>query len=65
MADISVIVKGTTSDNKTSTTSITYVNPQATDIELYNLGVAMGALTTLTDQIIIKQTQEILTSGGE
>lgn len=65
MADISIIIKGKDTNDKTSTTSVTYVNAQTTDNYMYQLGQKIFSFTTLTDPIIIKQTQEILTAGGE
>lgn len=62
---ISIIIKGTTNLEKTATTSIPYVNPEATNQAIYALGAKFFSFTTLTDPIIIKQTQQILTAGGE
>lgn len=65
MADVSIIVKGKTASETTSTTSINYVNPEATKSQLYELGYTIFQLTDLSEPIIIKQTQEILTDDEE
>ena len=65
MADVSVVIKSKTTDEKTSTTTVTYVNPEATNAELYALGQKIYSFTTTSDPIIIKQTNEVLLAGGE
>ena len=65
MADVSVVIKSKTTDDKTSTTTITYVNPEATNEQLYALGQKVFSFTTTSEPIIIKQTNEVLIAGGE
>lgn len=67
MADVSLVIKSKvgTGDEKTATTTIPNVNPEATNAELYNLGYKFSTfIASVNSSIITKQTNEIL-SGGE
>lgn len=65
MADVSVVIKSKTTDEKTSTTTITNVNPDATNAKLYELGYKIFSFTNTSNPIITKQTSEVLLAGGE
>ena len=65
MADVSVVIKSKTADEKTSTTTITNVNPDATNAQLYELGYKIHSFTYTGNPIITKQTSEVLLAGGE
>lgn len=62
MASVNLIIKTKTATDKTSTTTITNVNPNATNEELYNLGIQFYSLMTTTDPIITRQESEVLTA---
>lgn len=63
MADVSLVIKAK-AGTKTATTTVTNVNPEASDGNLYLLGTAIHALSTTTDPIITKRTDQVLTSAG-
>ena len=65
MADVSVVIKSKTTDDKTSTTTITNVNPEASNSDLYALGNKIYTFMNTSDPIITKQTTEVLLAGGE
>ena len=64
MADVSIIIKSDVGSKK-STTTITDVNPEATNAELYALGQKIFSFTTTSNPVITKQTNEVLLPGGE
>lgn len=64
MAEVNLLIKTKTADERTSTTTITNVNPQATDAQLYELGMKYYSFMTTSEPTITKQTNDIL-SGGE
>lgn len=60
MASVSLIIKSKTASDKTSTTTITNVNPNATNDELYALGQKFYTFMTTSDPIITRQENEVL-----
>lgn len=61
----SLLIKSklTASATTRKTITLTHVNPEATDEELYELGAAVNNLTTTVDPIITKVTTKILLGG--
>lgn len=64
MVDVSLVIKSKTIDEKTSTTTITDVNPEASNSDLYALGEKICTFMTTSYPIITKQTSEVL-EGSE
>ena len=60
MASVSLIIKSKTASDKTSTTTVTSVNPNASSAELYALGQKFASLMTTSDPIITRQENEVL-----
>lgn len=61
MADISLVIKSKLDNEKTATTTIPYVNPSATNAELYAMGSKFATFIAGTNMnIITKQTNEVL-----
>lgn len=65
MVDVSVVIKSKLGE-KTSTTTITNVNPEATNAQLYALGYKIATFVNASDNpIITKETSEVLLAGEE
>ncbi|MBR4152787.1 MAG: hypothetical protein IKT98_07495 [Selenomonadaceae bacterium] len=58
MAKVSIEIESTTSSNKKNTTTISYVNPQATNSSLKEFAQMLIALTTDTYEGVTKITKE-------
>ena len=58
MAKISIEIESTTSSNKKNTTTISYINPQATNEKLKQFAQMLIALTTDTYEGVTKITTE-------
>lgn len=58
MAKISIEIESTTSSNKKNTTTISYINPQATNEKLKQFAQMLIALTTDTYEGVTKITKE-------
>ena len=64
MADVSLVIKSkNVGGDKTSTTTVTNVNPDATNQQLYTLGQKFYSFMTTVDPIITRQTSEVLTGS--
>lgn len=57
---VNLIIQATTPADKSVTTTITYVNPQATNEKLIELGTAINNLTGNTVKQFVKDTREVL-----
>lgn len=55
-----LIIQAKSSRDKNVTTTITYVNPQATNAQLIALADALNALTSNSKTQYIKDTREVL-----
>ena len=58
MAKISIEIDSTTAANKKNTTTISYINPQATNAKLKEFAQMLIALTTDTYEGVTKITKE-------
>lgn len=58
MAKISIEIESTTSASKKNTTTISYINPQATNAKLKEFAQMLIALTTDTYEGVTKITKE-------
>lgn len=55
-----LVIKETTSNQKNISTTISYINPNATNAQILSLARAINALTTNTLNQTIKETREVL-----
>lgn len=55
-----LIIKAKTSNQKNVTTTISYVNPNATTAQLVELANALNALTSNTKTQLLKESREVL-----
>lgn len=55
-----LVIKSYDANDKTYTTSITYVNPQATNETLNQLAQKINAMQSTTIKQIYKETREVL-----
>ena len=58
MAKVSIEIESTTSSSKKNTTTISYINPQATNAKLKEFAQMLIALTTDTYEGVTKITKE-------
>lgn len=62
--ETSLIIKGKTTDNKDTSKSLTNINPNATDANLYNFAVDFQGLSKNTFESVVRINKTTLTGGN-